>query len=44
VLKIVLLLVGLFFSAGIYPPIGSLRTRAGSDTGDTMMLSLYPVE
>jgi hypothetical protein len=40
-LKVVLLLVGLFFSAGIYPLIGSLRDPAGSDTGDTMMLSLY---
>jgi tryptophan-rich sensory protein len=40
-LKIVLLLVGVFFSAGIYPLIGSLRDPAGSDTGDTMMLSLY---
>jgi hypothetical protein len=40
-LKIVLLLVGLFFSAGIFPLIGSLRDPAGSDTGDTMMLSLY---
>src|SRR5277367_5714150 len=41
VLKIVLVMVGLFFSAGIYPLIGSLRGPAGSDTGDTMMLSLY---
>jgi hypothetical protein len=35
------LLVGLFFCAGIYPLIGSLRDPAGSDRGDTMMLSLY---
>ena len=40
-LKAVLVLVGLFFVAGIYPWIGSLRDPAGSDTGDTMMLSLY---
>jgi hypothetical protein len=40
-LKIVLVVVGLLFSAGIYPLIGSLRDPAGSDPGDTMMLSLY---
>ena len=40
-LKIVLVLVGLLFTAGIYPLIGSLLDPAGSDTGDTMMLSLY---
>jgi hypothetical protein len=40
-LKIVLVLVGLLFSAGIYPTIGSLLHPADSDTGDTMMLSLY---
>jgi hypothetical protein len=40
-LKIVLVLVGLLFSAGIYPLIGSLSHPADSDTGDTMMLSLY---
>jgi hypothetical protein len=40
-LKGVLVLVGLLFTAGIYPLIGSLRDPAGSDTGDTMMLSLY---
>jgi hypothetical protein len=33
--------VGLLFSAGIYPLIGSLLHPAGSDMGDTMMLSLY---
>jgi hypothetical protein len=38
-LKIVL--VSLLFSAGIYPLIGSLLHPADSDTGDTMMLSLY---
>jgi tryptophan-rich sensory protein len=40
-LKVVLALVGLLFSAAIYPLIGSLRDPAGSDTGDTMMMSLY---
>ena len=36
-LKIILVLVGLLFTAGIYPLVGFLL----SDTGDTMMLSLY---
>jgi hypothetical protein len=40
-LKIVLVVVGLLFSAGVYPLIGSLLHPAGSDMGDTMMLSLY---
>lgn len=40
-LKIVLILVGLFFSAAIYPAIGGLRDPAHSDTGDTMMMGLY---
>lgn len=40
-LKVVLVLVGLFFSAAIYPLIGGLRDPAHSDTGDTMMMSLY---
>ena len=40
-LKIVLGVVGLLFSAGIYPLIGSLLHPAGSDMGDTMMLSIY---
>jgi hypothetical protein len=40
-LKVVLVLVGLLFSAGVYPLIGSLLHPAGSDMGDTMMLSLY---
>ena len=42
-LKIVLVLVGLLFTAGVYPLIGSLLHTADSDTGDTMMLSLYVV-
>jgi hypothetical protein len=40
-LKVVLVLVGLLFSGGIYPLIGSLLHPAGSDMGDTMMLSIY---
>ena len=40
-LKIVFVLVGLLFTAGVYPLIGSLLHPADSDTGDTMMLSLY---
>jgi hypothetical protein len=40
-LKIVLVLVGLLFSAAIYPVIGGLRDPAHSDTGDTMMMGLY---
>ena len=40
-LKVLLVLVGLLFTAGIYPLIGSLLHPVGSDTGDTMMLSLY---
>jgi hypothetical protein len=40
-LKVVLALVGLLFSAGVYPLVGSLLHPADSDTGDTMMLSLY---
>jgi hypothetical protein len=39
--KIVLALVGLLFTAGVYPLVGSLLHPAGSDMGDTMMLSLY---
>ena len=41
VLKAVLLLVGLFFSAALYPLIGGLLHPADSDIGDTMMMSLY---
>jgi hypothetical protein len=40
-LRVVLVVVGLLFSAGVYPLIGSLLHPADSDTGDTMMLSLY---
>lgn len=40
-LRVLLVLVGLLFTAGVYPLIGSLLHPADSDTGDTMMLSLY---
>jgi hypothetical protein len=40
-LKIVLALVGLFFSAAIYPLIGGVLDPAHSDKGDTMMMGLY---
>src|SRR5438309_10528621 len=40
-LRVVLVLVGLLFSAAIYPAIGGLRDPAHSDTGDTMMMGLY---
>jgi hypothetical protein len=39
--KVLLVGVGLLFTAGVYPLIGSLLHPADSDTGDTMMLSLY---
>jgi FtsH-binding integral membrane protein len=41
VLKVVLVLVGLLFSAGIYPLTMSLWQMNKSDYGDDMMLSLY---
>jgi hypothetical protein len=41
-LKVVLVLVGLLFSAGIYPLVTSLwHPSPSDDQGDTMMLSLY---
>jgi hypothetical protein len=41
-LKAVMVLVGLLFSAAIYPMAMSLwRPSPSDDTGDTMMLSLY---
>jgi hypothetical protein len=40
-LKVVLMVVGLLFSAAIYPAIGGLSDPAHSDTGDTMMMGLY---
>jgi hypothetical protein len=41
VLKVLLVLAGLLFTAAIYPVIGSLLHPANSDTGDTMMSSIY---
>jgi hypothetical protein len=41
VLKVVLVLVGLLFSAAIYPVTMSLWKMNKSDYGDDMMLSLY---
>ena len=41
-LKIVLVLVGAFFSASIYSAIGRLLDPAHSDTGDTMMMNGCP--
>ena len=41
VLKVVLVLVGLLFSAAIYPLTMSLWKMNKSDYGDDMMLSLY---
>src|SRR6202045_1774685 len=40
-LKVALVLVGLLFSAGIYPLTLSLWKMNQSDYGDEMMLSLY---
>ena len=40
-LKVVLVLVGLLFTAAVYPAIGGFRDPANSDTGDTMMMSIY---
>ncbi|MFY9531453.1 MAG: hypothetical protein WBC04_11715 [Candidatus Acidiferrales bacterium] len=40
-LKIVMVLVGLLFLAGIYPVAIDLWQANGLDSGDDMMLSLY---
>jgi hypothetical protein len=40
-LKVVLLLVGVLFSAAILPVVGGIRDPGNSDTGDTMMMGLY---
>ena len=40
-LKVVLVLVGLLFVAAVYPMIGGVLHAEQSDTGDTMMMSLY---
>jgi hypothetical protein len=40
-LKIVLILVGLFFTAAAYPAIIGLHNPVHSDTGDTMQMAIY---
>ena len=40
-LKVVLALVGLLFVAAIYPVVGGILHSDQSDSGDTMMMSLY---
>jgi len=40
-LRVVLVLVGLFFFAAIYPAIGGLHNPVNSDTGDTMQMAIY---
>lgn len=40
-LKVVLVLVGLLFVAAVYPMVGGVLHPDQSDTGDTMMASLY---
>ena len=40
-LKVVMIVIGLFFFADLLPLIGGIRDPANSDTGDTMMMSLY---
>jgi hypothetical protein len=40
-LKVVLVVVGLLFSAAIYPAIGGLLDPVHSDTGDTMQMGIY---
>jgi len=40
-LKIVLVIVGLFFTAAAYPAIMGLHNPVNSDTGDTMQMAIY---
>jgi hypothetical protein len=40
-LRVVLVLVGLLFVAAVYPIVGGILHPEQSDTGDTMMMSLY---
>lgn len=40
-LQVVLVVLGLFFTAAVLPLYWGLHDPAGSDTGDTMMMSLY---
>jgi uncharacterized membrane protein YoaK (UPF0700 family) len=39
-LKVVLVMVGLFFTAAAYPAIMGLRNPVNSDTGDTMQMAI----
>ena len=41
VLQVLLVVVGLFFVAGIYPLLTSIPQHQQSDFGDQMMLSIY---
>ena len=41
VLQVLLVLVGLFFIAGIYPLLTSIPQHQQSDYGDQMMLAVY---
>lgn len=40
-LKIILVLVDLFFTAAAYPAIMGLHNPVNSDTGDTMQMAIY---
>jgi len=40
-LKVVLVVVGLFFTAAAYPAIMGLHNPVSSDTGDTMQMAIY---
>jgi hydrogenase-4 membrane subunit HyfE len=40
-LKVILVVVGLFFSAAVYPAVGGLFHPVDSDTGDTMQMAIY---
>jgi hypothetical protein len=40
-LKVVLVLLGLLFVAAVYPMVGGVLPPDQSDTGDTMMASIY---
>ena len=40
-LKVVLVFLGILFVAAIYPLLGGVLHPEQSDTGDTMMMSLY---
>ena len=40
-LKVVLVLVGLLFTAAAYPAVSALWNRDHSDTGDSMMMGIY---